>query len=72
MDEMRVTSKFTTGLISRVLRVFLKRKTGYEADIRLNEIRVTVSEGKARIHLDADAEIEQGVLMNILKDTGLS
>lgn len=55
MDEMTIVSKFTTSIISKLLKVFIKKKIGYDIEIKLNEIRAVVANGKANVHLDVDA-----------------
>ena len=39
MDEMRLESKFTTGLVSKIARTVVRKKLGYDMDIRLNRLR---------------------------------
>lgn len=68
MDEMRIQSALMTGLISKLIRKTLRKKLGYEIDIQINNVKVSVSDGKASIHLDADAEIETNELMNMVKN----
>ncbi|MCI9004416.1 MAG: CTP synthase [Lachnospiraceae bacterium] len=70
MDEMRIVSKFTRNVISKILRMVLCKKTGYEIDIQLNDVQVTIVEGKTHIHLDMDAEIDKEELLKILKNIG--
>lgn len=71
MDEMRIVSKFTTGMISKLLKLTLRKKLGYDIDIRLNEVTAKVDNGKTHIHLDVDAELEKDELTKILKNVGL-
>lgn len=42
MDEMKIQSKFMTGLVSRIVKKVLRTKLGCEVDIQLNEFRTTV------------------------------
>lgn len=72
MDEMKIVSKFTRGIISKILKTVIHKKTGYEVDIRLNEVTTTISDGKTHLHLDVDAEIDKDELMKILKSIGLN
>lgn len=37
MDEMRIVSKFTRGIISKAIKMVIRKKTGYNIDIQLNE-----------------------------------
>ena len=67
MDEMKIVSKFTTSMISKLLRMMLRKKLGYDVDIKLNEVTAKVDNGKTHIHLDVDAELEKDELTKILK-----
>ena len=64
---MRIVSKFTRGIISKAIKMIIRKKTGYNIDIQLNEAVTTVSDGKTHLHLDVDAELNKDELMNILK-----
>lgn len=72
MDEMRIVSKFTRGIISKALKMVAHKKTGYNVDIQLNEITTTINDGKTHLHLDVDAELEKDELIEILKSIGLN
>ena len=72
MDEMRIVSKFTRGIISKALKMVVHKKTGYNVDIQLNEITTAINDGKTYLHLDVDAELEKDELIRILKSIGLN
>ena len=72
MDEMKIVSKFTTNMISKLVKMVLRKRLGYDIDIQLNEIKTTITDGKTHVHLDVDAELEKEELMNILKKIGLN
>ena len=72
MDEMRIVSNFTRGIISKALKMVVHKKTGYNVDIQLNEITTTINDGKTHLHLDVDAELERDELIKILKSIGLN
>ena len=72
MDEMKIVSKFTTNMISKLVKMVLRKKLGYDIDIQLNEIKTTITDGKTHVHLDVDAELEKEELIKILKKIGLS
>lgn len=72
MDEMKIVSKFTTNMISKLVKMVLRKKLGYNVDIQLNEIKTTITDGKTHVHLDVDAELEKEELMKILKNIGLN
>ena len=39
MDEMRIESKFTTMIASKLAQKVVRDKLGYDVDIRLNRLR---------------------------------
>ena len=67
MDEMRIVSKFTRGIISKAVKMVVHKKTGYNVDIQLNEITTTINDGKTHLHLDVDADLDKDELIKILK-----
>ena len=71
MDEMKIVSKFTTNMISKLVKMVLRKRLGYDIDIQLNEIKTTITDGKTHVHLDVDAELEKEELVKILKKIGL-
>ena len=71
MDEMKIVSKFTTGIISRMLKAYLKKKFGYDIDIQLNEFKAVVANGRSTVHLDIDACMGADEMDKFLKSVGL-
>ena len=71
MDEMKIGSKFTTAIISKLAAFAIRKKFGYDVKLNLNKVDATVVDGKTHIHLDVDAELEKEELMKILKSIGL-
>lgn len=71
MDEMKIGSKFTTSIVSKLVNIAIRKKFGYEVELKLNEINATVIDGKTHVHLDVDAELDKEELMKILKSVGL-
>ena len=72
MDEMRITSVFTRGIVSKILRKVIRKKTGYEVEIQLNDVTTTIQNGKTHLHVDIDAELDKDELIKILKNVGLN
>lgn len=68
---MKIESRFLTGVISKVIRKTLRKKFGYDVNISLNNVKVTVNDGNANIHIDADAELEKSEIVKILMGAGL-
>ena len=71
MDEMKIGSKFTTGILSKLIALLIQKKFGYDVELKMNEINATIIDGKTHIHLDIDAELEKDELIKILKSIGL-
>ena len=72
MDEMKISSGFLTGILSKIVKKTIKKKFGRDIDVKLNELKVNFNnEGKATVHLSADASLEKNELLNILKGVGL-
>lgn len=71
MDEMKIGSKFTASIISKLVAMVIRKKLGYDVGLKLNEVNATVIDGKTHVHLDIDAELEKDELMKILKSIGL-
>ena len=68
---MKIGSKFTTGIISKLVSMVIRKKFGYDVQLRLNEITATVNDGKTHVHLDVDAELTKEELNKILASIGL-
>ena len=68
---MKIGSKFTTGIISKLVSMVIRKKLGYDVQLKLNEVNVTVIDGKTHVHLDVDAELSKEELNKILASIGL-
>ena len=42
MDEMKIGSKFTTGILSKLIAMLIRKKFGYDVELKLNEVNATV------------------------------
>lgn len=71
MDELKIGSKFTTNIVSKLVSMIIRRKLGVNVELKLNAIETTIIDGKAYVHLDTDAELEKEELLKILKRIGL-
>lgn len=68
---MKIGSKFTTGIISKLVSMVIRKKLGYDVQLKLNEVNATVIDGKTHVHLDVDAELNKEELNKILASIGL-
>lgn len=71
MDELKIGSKFMKSLISKLAKLAIRKKTGCNVDIQINDVHADMSDEKAHIHLDIDAELSKYELTKILKSIGM-
>ena len=73
MDELKLklSTKFMKGIVANLVSKAIAKKVGYNIDILLNEIEVKNEGGKIHIHIDADAEVENGEFVRMLKSIGM-
>ena len=71
MDEMRINSKFTRAIVSTLLKKVVKKKFGYDANIILNELAITIDDGNAHAHVSADVDLGKEDFVKILQNVGL-
>lgn len=73
MDELKlvISTKFMRNLITKLLGKAIRKKTGYQIDIQINAIEAETHDGKVRLRVDANAEMNSEDLMNALKTAGL-
>lgn len=72
MDELKIVSGFTNGILSKLIGMLIRKKFGYDIDLKLNNVRVTIVDEKARVHLDLDAELKKEELTKLLTKFGLN
>ena len=69
--KLKLSTKFMRGMVANLISKALNKKLGYNIDILLNEIEVKNENGKILIHVDADAEVDNGEFVKILKSIGV-
>ena len=71
MDELKITSKIMTKIISKGIAMVIKKKLGYNVDIQVHEIRVTVNDGKAHVYLNAEGDVDIKEFKKFTESSGL-
>ena len=73
MDELKLklSTRFMRGIVANLISKTLMQKMGYKVDVLINEIEVKTENGKIHLHINADAEIENGEFVKILKSIGM-
>ena len=69
--KLKLSTKFMKGMVANLISKALNKKLGYNIDILLNEIEVKNENGKILVHIDADAEVDNGEFVKILKSIGM-
>lgn len=71
-DIMHIQTPFMRNIISMAVGQLIKKKGFERTYVELNDLRVShVNHDRIRVHLDIDAEIDQGDLMDILYGIGV-
>lgn len=70
MDEMKIESKFMTGIVSKLIRKAVRDKLDYNVDVQLNGFRTTVLDDKTHVHLDLDLELTREEFNKLVKSIG--
>ena len=71
MDELKITSKIMTKIISKGIAMVIKKKLGYNVDIQVHEIRATVNDGKVHVYLNAEGDVDINEFKKFTKSIGL-
>lgn len=71
-DIMHIQTPFLRNIISLAVGQLIKKKGLERTYVELNDLRVShVNHDRIKVHLDIDAEIDQGDLMDILYGIGV-
>lgn len=69
---MHIQTPFLRNIISMAVGQLIKKKGFERTCVELNDLRVShVNHDRIKVHLDIDAEIDQGDLMDILYGIGV-
>ena len=73
MDELKLalSTKFMKGIVTKIIKKAIFKKTGYEVDVQINKIVVNTNDGKVSLHMDAEASVNSEDFVDIIKKSGL-
>lgn len=71
MDEMKIQSKFLTGLISKIITKNVKKQLGTDCNVSINEITFKNDGSKTTVKLNIEAGIETSKIPEILNKLGI-
>lgn len=69
--KLKLSTKIMKKMIANFISKALHKKFGYDIDILINEIEVKNENGKVKLHVDVDAEVDNCEFVNILKSIGM-
>lgn len=69
--KFNLSNDFVGGAVAKLLSKFVQKKTGYKINIQLNDLNVEVVDGKAHLHVNADAEMDNNELIKVFKVIGV-
>lgn len=69
--KFNLSNDFVGGAVAKLLSKFIQKKTGYKINIQLNDLNVEVVDGKAHLHVNADAEMDNNELIKVFKVIGV-
>lgn len=67
MDELKIRTPLVKALISRILKKTLKKSLGCDIDILLNNLSISIKDGKAHICISAEGDVSVNDISCILK-----
>lgn len=67
---MKIESKFSRGVLSKLIEKLVRNKLGYDVDVQLNGLRMTILEDKAQVHLDVDLGASKEEVSKLVKSIG--
>lgn len=73
MDELKLVfaTKWMRGIVTRIIKKAIFKKTGYEVDVQINKIIVETNEGKVSLKLDAEANMNKDDFVGLIKQIGV-
>ena len=72
MDEMKVklSTKLMRNLVSKLIARAVRKKYGYEVDIQLNELDISVIDGETKILTNVELKMESDEFKKLMKSIG--
>lgn len=71
MDELKISSKFMKGVLSGIIKAIIRNRFGYDVKVNIEDFGVVFTDGKAHVHLKADAEMNSHEITKILGTMGM-
>lgn len=66
-DIMSIKSKFMRGVVSKLLSMAIKSKTGYKVNIDLEDLDIKIDDETAHLHISGNVDINVNDLKTFMK-----
>ena len=63
-----LTTKWMRGIIAAILKKIIKKKLGYDVDVRLTELKIINEKDTAHVALSVEADIPREDMDRIIKE----
>lgn len=72
MDEMnmKLSTKFMRGIVSKLISKAIYKKIGYKVDIQLNDLDISMINGETKILTNVEVKVNSDEFMKIMKSIG--
>lgn len=72
MDEMnmKLSTKFMRGIVSKLISKAIYKKIGYKVDIQLNDLDISMINGETKILTNVEVKVNSDEFMKIMKTIG--
>lgn len=72
MDEMKVklTTKFMRNVVSKLITMTIRKKYGYEVNIQLNDLDISVIDGETKISTNVEVKLDSKEFVKIMNSIG--
>lgn len=67
MDELRIKSKFLKGIIENYICKFVKKKTGIDANLHINDVDVVNNNGEISFSVSINGFCSEKELTKLIK-----
>ena len=65
--KFKLGSKLMKGVFTGILKKQIKNKFDVDADIKINDLDVSIENGKAHIHVDIDGDLGGDDIIKLMK-----
>ena len=67
MFKFKLGSKLMKGFLTNLIKKEVNKKLGIDIDLIINDLDISLENGKGHVHIDADADLKGDDVMAIIK-----